>query len=1093
MKKRKIEYVNVFIGSTGSAHALVGPQLPHGMAKLGPDTSNLPCGGYDYYDKYIQGFSHTHIEGAGGKGGRGHIMVMPTTGELETDERVFHSTYDHAEESAKVGYYQVRLSDYDINVELAATAHCGYHRYSFPKAEKAHVLVDVGHTLGKIYQQSLSADVEMLDNKTFRGVGKYPLEKDPNNFITVHFHGELSIACESFGTWSDNEVSQDSSAKGKTAGVYCRYSFEEPTTVEVKVGISYISCEKAKWMLDKEMPTFDLERYVIEAQDAWEDVLSRVDVSGNDEDYHIQFYSALYRAFNQPTDYNEYDEYFDGSAEPHFHKSGGEAFYSDDWALWDTFRTTHPLQNLLEPERVRGKINTFLNIYKHSGWLPMCTAPSTGFNQIMIGHNASSILLDMLSFDPDFDNKELLFEAVLKQATQVSDIPNKRMCGAHTHYLEQGYVAHDDTDNNFSVSETLEYIYADWCVAQIAKKLGKDNYHEQFMKKAQNYKKLFDKSRGFMVPKNKDGNFIEKFNPKDAFKNGFCETTSWEYTFFVPHDVQGLINHIGGDEEFISRLDEFFGDKIYNNQNETGIQAPFFYNYAGAAGKTQKTTLCLVRDYHFNKVDGLYGEDDAGAMSAWYVFASAGLYPVCVGDGLYAITSPNFESVSVKLLDNTFTIECENFGTQNIYIQKALLNGEPHEKPFITLEQLQAGGKLTLFMGENESSWGTDKKQVALSQTMSELNARLSNISIKDKKASGEFILAVTVENIGEDGTWIAKVYANCSSAAKQRVPLLKGETKTVEISCKAYNEGENCITIDGIDCGIVTVCEGPLQEVIVLHDPTLNRLFSASDEIETVEVTAQLFNKGRHSAIIDVPLHANDVEVASKRICIESGQSKTVTFTCRPEKEGAYRMKVLNSGECLYSVTRPLDDKFCVVTGIQEGIPDAVVTQQGENIYMQVWGYQSNKKCAYVFDKTPITGDFSASVCVRYSDNTNPYAPTGMSVKNELTGTVAPGQFSLTCGAQRGFLLESCGNVSWHKRDDVGYQGCPYYPFWHKVEKKAGKLSAYYSFDNKNWELMNEITLEEANETQYVGLLGNAGNGVPRIIHYSDFIIEKL
>ena len=1093
--KKRVEFVNPFIGTAGSGHALVGPLHPHGMVKLGPDTISLPCGGYDYTDGKILGFSHTHLEGVGGSGGRGNIMLSASVGDLKVEEKEFASVYSHEDESARVGYYQVRLLDYDINVELSATKHCGFHRYTFPKTKDAHILVDVGHTLGKSFNLCFDGEIEALNDHSFRGWGSYPLTRDreKRNVMKIYFYGETSQPFESFQLWSGREILENSDkVSGSKVGLAMNYQFAEPSAVEVKVGLSFVSGDQAKINLEKEIPAFDFNRCVQDCGDAWEAVLSRVQIQGNSKDSQIQLYSALYRAMNQPTDYQEYDWYFDGVGQKdnNVYPSEGHGFYSDDWAIWDTFRTTHPLQNLLEPERTADQALALLRMYDHGGWLPMCTGPALGYNQTMIGHNASSVLLDAVVNGAEGIDLEKTYEAMEKQALQEHPERRLRMLGVNKEYAEKGYLPYDSGfESNFSVSESLEYIYGDWCTAQMAKRLGKKKEYELFSKRAQNYKNLFDGTVGFMRPRLRDGSFVKDFSPTTAFKEGFCETSSWEYSFFVPHDVQGLINLVGGNQEFTDRLDEFFDRRLYNNQNETGIQTPFLYNYAGKPWKTQKTTLFYVRNFHFNKPGGLYGEDDAGAMSAWYAFASLGLFPVCPGQGIFTITSPNFESVALQLGQKEFRIRCVNFSLENQYIQGALLNQKPFDKTYLTLDQLKEGGELVLFMGNTESDWGTKPESAPPSMTEQPISVSLESAVIKEAEATGRFQLEVRVKNLGPDCTWIAQPTAGENAVGKMRIPLQSGETKTVAISCKAFCRGENTIVLEDTVCGTVVVSQGESVKLEVLDKLTVDRIYCHRDHLQPVTVTATVQNTGLDACDEMVPLLVNDQPYSAVRCKLPSGSSTRLSFTFIPSGDCAqYSFKVLNAPAAGFDVTGPLDYKFHTYAMIN----DAEYSQCGSHIYMKVRGFQSVVESAFLYHKYGIQGDFEACVCVGYEENTNPYSPTGIVVSNHIGGDLK-GSLFLGAGSQRGFLFDWFGQESNVQYPSRGYLGAPAAPYWFKIVKRGKTFCGYYSMNGKEWNLMNQVTLEDANEVQMVGIFANSGSPDQRLIQFKDFTIRKI
>lgn len=1090
--KRLTELVNPFIGTAGLGHTLVGPQRPHGMVKLGPDTISLPCGGYDYNDGVILGFSHTHLEGVGGRGGRGNIMLTASTGKLLVEESEFASTFLHEDETARVGYYQVRLQDYDVNVELTATEHCGYHRYTFPKTDCGHLLLDVGHTLGYKMNNCNDGELWVESDRSFSGYGCYPLNEHADNVIIIYFYGETSIPFSCCRLWNRREVLTTAThTQGSKIGLAMDYSFEEPTAVEVKLAISCISVAKAKGHLVRELEGQSFTDCEKASCEAWERVLGRIMVEGKDEDSQVQFYSALYRSLNQPTDYREQDEYFDGVGGRNVYHSEGHGFYCDDWAIWDTFRTTHPLQNIIEPERAEDQALSLLRMYEHGGWLPMCTAPALGYNQTMIGHNASSVLLDVVATGgAELLDKEAIYEAMKKQATCVHEDAGLRMLGANAEYAEKGYLPHDAIPGNeFSVSETLEYIYGDWCTAQMAKHLGKEDDYAYFAARALNYKNIFDCTTGFMTPRLRSGEFCKDFRPTDAFKNGFCETTSWEYSFFVPHDIQGIINLIGGEKEFIERLDAFFAKNYYNNQNETGIQIPFLYNYAGAPYKTQETVLRYVRDFHFNAPEGLYGEDDAGAMSAWYVFAAAGLFPVCAGQGIYAITTPNFEQVSIDTGKATMKIRCVNYAYDNLYIQGALLNGAPLDRSYLTAMELQTGGELVLYMGNRISDWATAVNSVPPSMTEQGISVQVLATKAGTVSENGWFTLDVKVANRGPDCTWIAEPTANGIPLAKHRVPLGKGETVCVQIPCHIFAAGESEVTLAGISCGTVSYSCRSIPCAVVDEPPTLNRVFCREESIRPVQINATAQNTGGTTASLPVLLRVNGKVEQSCEVTLNAGEKTSVSFSYLPHTQGSYSITVNDSPPCEYVVATHASNEFynCSTAGY------ARFSQYQNKLYLEANGFMGRPEQGILYSKTKLKGDFEAEVWLTYEDVTCPYAPAGMIVRNDMAAADRLGEVTVGAMSTRGFYFnwfESNTDIPCHP---TGAKLTPIVSYGFKLRKVGKTFSGHISMDGKEWICIGERAMPEAAGAQHIGLFCQSCSPKVRLVRFENFVCKNL
>lgn len=700
MEKRFIDYVNVFIGTAGSGHAIVGPQLPLGMVKLCPDTDRLPCAGYDYTDLRILGFSHTHTEGAGASGGRGNILVTASSGKVKTDEDEHSSGYSHDRETGKVGYYQVYLNDCNVNVELTCTKHVGFHRYTFCNlADQPYIILNIGHTLGR-KNNCNDLILQVTDPYTVCGYGVYPIVPGHNKPYTVYYVIQFNRPFVRYGTWNENGYTVHKPYTRGTKGGGCFWFGDQAGQVYAKVALSYISIEKAKENMLHEIPGWDFEGVVRDAQDQWETLLSRVKIEGSDEDKKTIFYSGLYRALNQPVDYEEYGQQLNLFGD-HPGSSGGRGFFLDDWAIWDTFRTTHPLQTIVQPETRDDMVHSLIQIYEAGGWLPVCTSPNKGYHPEMIGHNSVSVLLDAaVKGFKGFDIQKA-YQAAKKTATEYDPLLHR--LGTPKEYMDLGYIpgGENQKDDAFSVSITMEFAYADWCTAGLAKMAGFEEEARVFLSRAMNYRNLFDAQSGFVRRKDKDGRWIEPFDPADSFKRGFCECTSWEYTFFVPHDIQGLVNLMGGREAFVQKLDDFFEGEHFNYLNETSLQVPYLYAYAGASWKTQFIIKEYLNRIYKNSPDGLWGEDDAGAMSAWMVFSAMGFYPVCPGQGVYVLGAPMFPKMVIETgLKTKFVINTRHFDDQNNYVQKVLWNGNDYDKSFITHDMIQKGGTLTFVMGD---------------------------------------------------------------------------------------------------------------------------------------------------------------------------------------------------------------------------------------------------------------------------------------------------------------------------------------------------------------------------------------------------------
>jgi len=542
---------------------------------------------------------------------------------------------------------------------------------------------------------------------------------------TVYFHAVFNKPFPSHGTWKKTGgttvVRDDSTAEsGPWIGAWANFTTQPGEAVEVTVGISLVGVEQARRNLEAEMLGKSFDEVHREARSAWNCYLNRIRVEGGSEVDKTIFYTALYHTLFQPADYTESGGVFFSGADGQgaIFKWEGRRFYSDDWCAWDTFRTSRPLATIVEPETVNDVVASYLHLYQQGGWLPKCTWHATSYSRVMIGNHAVSIIADAFTKGFDGYDLETAWEALYKSATEdnAEEISNG-LCGwfnlgTPPDYLENGYVSHE-CDKSQSASMTLEYAYDDWCIAQVAKGLGKPELYETFLKRAGNYRNHWNPDTGFMQGRMRDGSWMVPFEPTDKSNlNDFCEASSWIYTWFVPHDVSGLIELLGGEAQFISKLDRFFDEGHFDSSNEPSFHTPYLYNYAGAPARTQELVRSVLRSEFSAGPSGLPGNDDAGAMSAWYVLGAMGIYPVAPGDGVYQLSSPMFERISISLdpevyRGNIFVIEAVNNSAENVYIQSATLDGQPLNRSWITHEELVRGGTLALVMGPAPSLWGT--------------------------------------------------------------------------------------------------------------------------------------------------------------------------------------------------------------------------------------------------------------------------------------------------------------------------------------------------------------------------------------------------
>ncbi len=706
-------HVNQFIGTSGSGNVFVGAAVPRGMVKLGPNTDvrEGAITGYKYDDERIKGFVHSHLEGPGGSGnGYNRILVIPVTGDPGTSEADYASAFRHDSETAEPGYYSVNLDSYGIRAELTASRLVGLHRYTYPAAERAAILFDLRTSLG----QWLESDIQAAGTDSVEGWSRYqtnPLVSmfadmvDPGTGVaTVYFSAKLDRAFDSVEFWGDSP----------RAGAALVFSTDADDVVEMRVGISYISVEQARANRQElDAGTFDQVRD--DARLKWNRLLSRVEVESDSAEYLTRFYTALYHSLLAPADYTEGDGFFSGAdGIGQTVQYSGWRYYTDDWCMWDTYRTSHPLFAIIEPEVNSDMLQSLVHTYEAGGWMQKCTWNAVGDSRVMIANPQFCVVADgymkgYRNFDVD-----TAWDAMKKGSME--DSPNPvpdGMCGYFNRgtppeYVEKGFVSMD-CDIDQSASMTLEHAHDDWCVSRVAAALGHDEDASYFAERSKNYVNHWNADKGFMVPRNLDGTWLDGFAPDD--KAGFCEADSWKYTWSVPHDVCGLMDLMGGPEPFAAKLDTFFADGHFAMDNQPDFHVPWLYNFAGRAARTQATVSELLALHFGAGPDGLPGNDDSGSMSAWSIFASLGFYPVTPGGDSYEMNTPLFARATIHIdparkAGIDFEIVADGLSAENRFIQSAELNGRPLTRARLTHRQVMDGGVLRLEMGHEPSNWG---------------------------------------------------------------------------------------------------------------------------------------------------------------------------------------------------------------------------------------------------------------------------------------------------------------------------------------------------------------------------------------------------
>lgn len=696
-----IGYTNPMIGTDFTGNTYPGAQVPFGMVQLSPD-NGLPgwdrISGYYYPDSTIAGFSHTHLSGTGA-GDLYDISFMPVTNPYKTGEEPLgiYSSFSHNDESASAGYYRILLKDYNINVELTATERCGIQRYTFPEAESSIFL-----NLKKAMNWDFTADshIEVVDSCTIRGY-RHSWGWSPKQYI--YFQTRFSRPFDAFQLDTTAITTKDKGRIGTAAVARFDFKTKQNEEILVTTALSGTSMEAAARNLEAEAPKDDFDFYMKQAQENWTKELVKIEVTSDDADKKTIFYTAMYHAMLAPTIYSDVDGSYFGP-DGQVHQAEGWTNYST-FSLWDTYRASHPLFTYLQPERVSDMIQCFLHFYEQNGALPLWNLYGWE-TDMMIGYHAVPVIVDAyLKGIGDFDPVKAL-EACVTTANR----DDYRSIGF---YKEKGYVASDQ--ENWSMSKTMEYAYDDYCIARMAEAMGEKEIADEFYRRSQNYRNVFNPETSFMQPRDSKGNFIPNYDP-EAYIEDICESNGWQYYWSVAHDINGLIELTGGEARFAERLDSMFtyetADKSklpifstgmigqYAHGNEPGHHVIYLYNRVKQPWKTQQYAAQVMHTLYKNTPDGICGNEDCGQMSSWYVFSAMGFYPVDPISGQYEIGSPIFPEVKMYLANGkTFVVRAENVSDENIYIQSVTVNGQPYNKSYITHEMIMQGDTIHFVMG----------------------------------------------------------------------------------------------------------------------------------------------------------------------------------------------------------------------------------------------------------------------------------------------------------------------------------------------------------------------------------------------------------
>lgn len=730
LPKEYTDSVNVFIGTGGHGHTFPGATLPHGMVQLSPDTRLFgwdACSGYYYDDTSIMGFTHTHLSGTG-IGDYGDILFMPVVGEkpliagtAENPDEGYRSRFSHEQESARPGYYQVLLQDDSINVELTATLRAGLHRYTYPKASDARLIVDMEPTIHG--HQHPVTQIRVVNDSTIAGM-KYTVGWAKRHY--VYFYAVFSSPFD-YKLYSGTEYQSDStSVTVNTAKAVISFrNLPADGRVLAKVGISSVDEEGARLNVEAEIPNWDFEGVMKQANTAWNEALGKIDIETSDNDSRTVFYTSLYHAFIQPSLASDVD----GRYRTMGHEIKQDASYTNYtvFSLWDTFRAAHPLYTIVTPEQNQAFIRSLLRKYDEGGILPKWELASNETGT-MIGYHAVSVIADaMMKKQCDFDVKKAL-EACIRSSvydttgvTPMMDrqILNGKLMPVSIKYKnELGYIPCDKVGG--SVSQGLEFAYNDWLIAQMMKEHNRKDLYDKYMELSRNYRNYFDPETKLMRGRLSDGSWITPFDPASVQRpSNYVEGNAWQWAWFVPQDVEGLMELVGGRKSFEAHLDTLFttsseltGDPNaaadvtgmigqYAHGNEPSHHIPYLYNYAGAPRKTQALVDHILRTLYHNDPNGLSGNEDVGQMSAWYALSAMGFYSFCPGRPVYEIGRPIFDKVTIHLSNGKdFVIQAKNNSVENKYIRSMKLNGEDLAEPRFSHFDLMKGGEL-IFEMEN--------------------------------------------------------------------------------------------------------------------------------------------------------------------------------------------------------------------------------------------------------------------------------------------------------------------------------------------------------------------------------------------------------
>jgi predicted alpha-1,2-mannosidase len=706
----------------GQTYPAVG--IPHGMTQWSPQTqySEQKClPPYYFEDSEIQGFRATHWMSGSCTQDYGSVTIMPLAGKVEVDPTARASDFYRDEEKAKSNSYQVILNKYNIESEISATSRAGILKFKFNSYNKRpYILIEPNSDEGQGFIQ-IDTDNNMVygynpAHRIYQGWGQ---TAGFSGYFIVQFSEPFTI----YGTWKNDQITyENKKVIGQQDTVGAFVGFEYIKDLVVKVGTSFTGFDGALANLNAEIPGWDIEAVKEKSGNAWEKALNKIEIQGGTAEQRIKFYTALYHSYLLPRVFSDADRRYVGFAEDTtIYQANGFDYYAD-FSMWDTYRSVHPLMTILEPTRTSHMIQSLLHKAEQGGWLPIFPAWNN-YTSAMIGDHVISMIGDAYSKGIRGFDEELAWNYMSKNAFEYNSDSVSYQLGkgrrALDTYLEYNFLPMEEkVPHSFhkqeQVSRTLEYAYDDFVLSQYALSLGKRDEYKKLIQRAKNWENIFDESAGYVRGKHSDGRWFEPFDHNETRTPFITEGTPFQYTWYVPHDVYGLIDAIGGEASFIQKLDTLFETDQYWHGNEPGHQTAYLYAYAGTPWKTQQRIKKIIDEEYGIGPGGLSGNEDAGQMSAWLVFSMTGFYPVCPGTPYYIIGAPSFPSATLNLENgNQFTIRAENISKSNFYIQSASLNGEKFDRSWLSHEEILVGGELKFVMGpEPNKDWANGKENL---------------------------------------------------------------------------------------------------------------------------------------------------------------------------------------------------------------------------------------------------------------------------------------------------------------------------------------------------------------------------------------------